>query len=323
MTRTLFMLAALLLAPTSARNLSAEEELQVDTEGVSARILYEAVIDGGHLPELTDRYKLRVTAIAIAPGGYVGDHNHLGPGIRQMTKGEMEYILPAETVTYRTGDFFFETGDISHRVEDESGRVSEHLLFEILPAGLEGASLIPPRARSPEPAVAAADAAAVAAIPLLQRGPQHERLDSLIGEWRVETERFLPANLEVTSRVTFSWKYDGSWLEAYDPTELEGTGTIHNVMLMAYDDRLGVWQGAWLDNVSPTMIPFQARWTDEETFELDTGEIEFAGRPHRAVATYRRLSECTLRRELEWSWDGEELELAAVSELEKVGCSID
>jgi hypothetical protein len=31
----------------------------------------------------------------------VGDHNHLGPGIRRMTVGEMEYILPDKTVTYR------------------------------------------------------------------------------------------------------------------------------------------------------------------------------------------------------------------------------
>jgi hypothetical protein len=28
---------------------------------------------------LKDRYKLRITEIAIAPGGYVGAHNHLGP----------------------------------------------------------------------------------------------------------------------------------------------------------------------------------------------------------------------------------------------------
>ena len=35
----------------------------------------------------------------------MGDHNHLGPGIRQMTVGEMEYILPDKTMIYRAGDF--------------------------------------------------------------------------------------------------------------------------------------------------------------------------------------------------------------------------
>jgi hypothetical protein len=50
-----------------------------------------------------------------------GDHNHVGPGIRQMTVGEMEYIMPRMTHTYKAGDYFFETGDISHRVINKSG----------------------------------------------------------------------------------------------------------------------------------------------------------------------------------------------------------
>lgn len=121
----------------------AHESLKVDTKGGKATILFEAMIDGGHIPELNGKYKLRVTEIAIAAGGHVGDHNHLGPGIRQMTEGEMDYIMPDKTVVYRTGDFFFETGDVSHRVE--SPKPSKHLLFEILPLEVDGASLIPPR----------------------------------------------------------------------------------------------------------------------------------------------------------------------------------
>ena len=132
---------ALLVA---AAPVTGQEGLRVDAEGVTATILFEEVIDGGHIPELVGRYKLRVTEVAIAPGGHVGHHNHLGPGIRQMTEGAMEYLMPDSTVTYREGDFFFETGDVSHRVEDASGEVSEHLLFEILPVDVDGPSLIPP-----------------------------------------------------------------------------------------------------------------------------------------------------------------------------------
>jgi quercetin dioxygenase-like cupin family protein len=121
----------------------AQESLKVDTRGVTASILFEAPISGGHVPELKGKYKLRVTEIAIAAGGYVGHHNHLGPGIRQMTDGEMDYIMPDETVVYRAGDFFFETGDVSHRVE--SPQPSKHLLFEILPIDVDGPSLILPR----------------------------------------------------------------------------------------------------------------------------------------------------------------------------------
>ena len=88
---------------------------------------------------------MRITEITIAPGGHVGDHNHLGPGIRQMTVGEMEYILPDKTMVYRAGDFFFETGDVSHRVNNKTNEPNTHLLFEILPLDLKGASLIIPR----------------------------------------------------------------------------------------------------------------------------------------------------------------------------------
>lgn len=121
------------------------QDAAVETRNVSATILYEAPIDGGHLPELAGGYKLRVTEITIGPDGFVGDHNHVGPGIREVTAGEMEYILPDRTVTYRTGDFFFESGDVSHRVLNETDVVSKHVLFEILPANREGPSLIPPR----------------------------------------------------------------------------------------------------------------------------------------------------------------------------------
>jgi quercetin dioxygenase-like cupin family protein len=123
----------------------AQETLKVDTQGVTAKILYEAPIDGGHLPELKGKYKMRITEITIAPGGQVGDHNHLGPGIRQMTAGAMEYILPDKTMIYRAGDFFFETGDVSHRVNNKTSEPNTHLLFEILPLDLKGASLIVPR----------------------------------------------------------------------------------------------------------------------------------------------------------------------------------
>jgi quercetin dioxygenase-like cupin family protein len=136
---------AFLLSVGVVATATAGEPLKVDTQRVTAKILYEAPVSGGLLPELKGKYKLRVTEITIAPGGHVGHHNHLGPGIRQMTAGEMEYILPDKTVTYRAGDFFFEAGDVSHRVNNKTSAPNAHLLFEILPIDLKGPSLIPPR----------------------------------------------------------------------------------------------------------------------------------------------------------------------------------
>ena len=135
-------------AAQTVLNLSLAREspqgIKVDTMGVTATIKYEEVL-AGFLTELNGKYKLRVTEISIAPGGFVGDHNHLGPGIRQVTSGRMEYIMPDKTVIYGPGDYFFEAGDVSHRVVNKTGELSTHLLFEILPKDVVGPSLILPR----------------------------------------------------------------------------------------------------------------------------------------------------------------------------------
>ena len=65
-----------------------------------------------------------------------------GGGIRQVTAGDMTYVLPDRTVIYKPGDFFFESGDINHTVFNKTDAPMVHLLFEILPADLSGPSLI-------------------------------------------------------------------------------------------------------------------------------------------------------------------------------------
>lgn len=120
--------------------------VRVETKGLVARIRFEAPVEG-FLTELNGRYKLRVTELILAPGGHVGEHNHVGPGIRQVTEGEMTYVLPDRTVVYRPGDFFFESGDVNHTVFNRTDAPMVHLLFEILPADWSGPSLIPVRHR--------------------------------------------------------------------------------------------------------------------------------------------------------------------------------
>ena len=82
-------------------------------------------------------------ASTLEPGGYVGEHNHAGPGIRLMTLGEMTYVLPNGTHIYKAGDFFFESGDVNHTVYNKTDKPNQHLLFEILPAEPKGPSLMP------------------------------------------------------------------------------------------------------------------------------------------------------------------------------------
>ena len=118
--------------------------VKVDTKGLVAKIKFEATL-AGFLNDLNGRYKLRVTELTLAPGGYVGEHNHVGPGIRQVTSGMMTYVLPDKTVVYGPGEFFFESGDINHTVFNKTDAPMVHLLFEVLPADLNGPSLIPVR----------------------------------------------------------------------------------------------------------------------------------------------------------------------------------
>jgi quercetin dioxygenase-like cupin family protein len=116
--------------------------VKVDTHGLIAKIKFEAPL-AGFLSEINGKYKLRITELTLAPGGHVGEHNHVGPGIRQVTSGYMTYVLPGNTVVYGPGDYFFESGDINHTVFNKTDAPMVHVVFEILPADLNGPSLIP------------------------------------------------------------------------------------------------------------------------------------------------------------------------------------
>ena len=115
---------------------------KVDTKGLTAKIKFESPLTG-YLSELNGKYKLRVTELVLEPGGYVGEHHHAGPGIRQVTSGYMTYVLPDKTVVYGPGDFFFESGDVTHTAQNKTDAPMVHVLFEILPAELKGPSIMP------------------------------------------------------------------------------------------------------------------------------------------------------------------------------------
>jgi len=136
-------LAALMARPRRASaQIGVPVPVKVDTKGLVAKIKFESDL-AGFLTELNGRYKLRVTELTLEPGGYVGEHNHVGPGIRQVTSGHMTYVLPDKTIVYGPGEFFFESGDINHTVFNKTDAPMVHMLFEILPADHKGPSLIP------------------------------------------------------------------------------------------------------------------------------------------------------------------------------------
>ena len=132
----------LLTQVSEASGQEGRSPVKVDTKGLIAKIKFEAPLSG-FLTDLNGRYKLRVTELTLDPGGHVGEHNHVGPGIRQVTQGQMTYVLPDQTVVYGAGEFFFESGDVNHTVFNKTDAPMVHLLFEILPVDLKGPSLIP------------------------------------------------------------------------------------------------------------------------------------------------------------------------------------
>ena len=135
-------LLALAMRPGAASAQAGGSPVKVDTKGLVAKIKFEAPL-GGFLTDINGKYKLRVTELTLAPGGHVGEHNHVGPGIRQVTSGHMTYVLPKETIVYGPGEYFFETGDVNHTVYNKTDAPMVHMLFEILPADHSGPSLIP------------------------------------------------------------------------------------------------------------------------------------------------------------------------------------
>jgi len=118
---------------------------KVDTKGLTAKIKHESPLTG-YLKELNGKYKLRVTELVLEPGGYVGEHHHAGPGIRQVTSGYMTYVMPDKTHVYGPGDFFFESGDVTHTALNKTEAPMVHVLFEILPVDHKGPSIMPAKA---------------------------------------------------------------------------------------------------------------------------------------------------------------------------------
>jgi quercetin dioxygenase-like cupin family protein len=136
-------LVALLSSPRAAAARTAGGgPVKVDTKGLTAKIKFESVLTG-YLGEPNGKYKLRVTELVLEPGGYVGEHHHAGPGIRQVPSGTMTYVLPDKTLVYGPGDFFFESGDVTHTALNKTDAPMVHVLFEILHAEHRGPSIMP------------------------------------------------------------------------------------------------------------------------------------------------------------------------------------
>ena len=122
----------------------ASAQQKVDRKGVTPTVKLQQAVSG-YLTDVNGKYKLAVTETTFAPGGYVGDHHHVGPGIRYIVSGELTLVQQGKTITYKKGDYFYESGDITTSASNKAKSPVVLLNFELLPADLKGGSAIPPK----------------------------------------------------------------------------------------------------------------------------------------------------------------------------------
>lgn len=140
MLRRIALVAVLAAFGSVAAN--GQQPAAVDIKGQHPQIKMEQVV-AGYLSDVNGRYKLRVTEVTFDPGGYVGPHHHVGPGIRCITVGELTFERPDKSTVYRAGDCFFESGDVTHTAKNASEKPVVLLVFELLPTTLSKGSAIP------------------------------------------------------------------------------------------------------------------------------------------------------------------------------------
>ena len=138
---TLLLFVALLGA---AGRLVAQEG--VEMRGITSTVKLEEVVFG-HLTELNGKYKMRATEVTFAPGGYLGVHHHVGPGIRYVLSGEVTFTEGGRATVYKAGEYFFETGNLAHTAENKSNMPLRLLFVELLPKNWAAPTVIAPSAQ--------------------------------------------------------------------------------------------------------------------------------------------------------------------------------
>jgi quercetin dioxygenase-like cupin family protein len=121
----------------------AASPIAVDSKGLHSTIKFEQVLSG-YLKDVNGKYKLRVSEVQIDPGGYVGEHQHRGPGIRWVTSGEVTLVQEGKATVYKPGDYWLEPGDVTNSVSNKGTVPVIILQSELLPADLKGSSSFVP-----------------------------------------------------------------------------------------------------------------------------------------------------------------------------------
>ena len=119
---------------------------KVDRKGTASTVKLEEVMSG-YLTALNSKYKLVATETTFEPGGSVSDHHHVAPGIRFVVSGELMLVGEGKTRTYKAGEYFYESGDVTTAAYNKTTSPVRVIVFEILPADWKGGSAVPPKSK--------------------------------------------------------------------------------------------------------------------------------------------------------------------------------
>jgi quercetin dioxygenase-like cupin family protein len=138
------LLLLLVVALFGGADRSAAQE-KVEVRGITSVIKLDEVLFG-HLTELNGKFKIRATEFTLEPGAYLGVHHHVGPGVRYVISGELTFTEGGQATIYKTGDYYFETGNLAHTAENKTSLPLRVLVVDILPKDWMGSAVIPPKA---------------------------------------------------------------------------------------------------------------------------------------------------------------------------------
>ena len=116
----------------------------VEMSGVKPEMKYEARVEG-FLKPLNGKVKLRASEVQFEPGAKLGNHLHVGPGIRLVLAGELT-VIDGETnkeQTVRAGEYFYEAGNRSFLAQNRTAQPAKLLVVEMLPAEWRGTAMAP------------------------------------------------------------------------------------------------------------------------------------------------------------------------------------
>lgn len=135
---------ATLAAPAPLAGQAHATHAAVEMKGVKPTMKFEAAVEG-FLKLLNGKLKQRATEIEFEPAGALGDHYHVGPGIRLVLAGELT-LVHAESGAeqrVRAGEYFYEAGDKIFRVLNRGAQPARLLVVELLPAEWQGSAAVP------------------------------------------------------------------------------------------------------------------------------------------------------------------------------------